>query len=134
VPGTVLLVEDEPDLIQVMEIALRRMGLDVVVVRSGAQAVQITRSRHIDVVTVDRGLPDMDGTVVAAQMRAGGFRGGILVTSGYSGREHVNACRSAGADGVLSKPFALSELVGRVTELIGAAEAVQTPTPSLVHG
>ncbi len=129
-----LLVEDEPDLIQVMDRALSRVGLEVVVARSGAQAVQITRSRHIDVVTVDRGLPDMDGTVVAAQMRADGFRGGILVTSGYSGREHVNACRSAGADGVLGKPFALSELVGRVAELIGAAEAVQAPTPSLIYG
>lgn len=134
VPRTVLLVEDEPDLIQVMERALRRAGLDVVVARSGAQAVQITRSRHIDVVTVDRGLPDMDGTVVTAQMRAGGFRGGILVTSGHSGREHVDACRSAGADGVLCKPFALSELVGRVAELFGAAEAVQAPSPSLVRG
>jgi two-component system KDP operon response regulator KdpE len=130
----VLLVEDEPDLIDVMEFALRRGGHDVVVVRSGAHAVQITQSRHIDVVTVDRGLPDMDGTVVTAQMRAGGFQGGILVTSGHSGRDHENACRSAGADGVLGKPFTLSELVGRVEELIGAAEAVQAPARSLVHG
>jgi two-component system KDP operon response regulator KdpE len=130
----VLLVEDEPDLISVMERALSRAGHEVVVAQSGAQAIQVTRSRHIDVVTVDRGLPDMDGTVVAAQMRAGGFRGGIVVTSGYSGREHVDACLSAGADGVLCKPFALSELVDRVAELIGAAEAVQAPAPSLVHG
>jgi two-component system KDP operon response regulator KdpE len=129
----VLLVEDEPDLMQVMELALRRVGFDVVVARSGAQAVEITRSRHIDVVAVDRGLPDMDGTVATAQMRAGGFRGGILITSGYSGREHVNACRSAGADGVLGKPFALSELVGRVSALIGDTEAIQAPIPSLVH-
>lgn len=129
-----LLVEDEPDLIQVMELALCRAGLDVVVVTSGAQAVQTALSRHIDVVTLDRGLPDMDGTAVTAQMRAGGFRGGILITSAYSGQEHVNACRSAGADGVLTKPFALSELVDRVAELIGASEAVWAPTPNPVHG
>ena len=119
-----LLVEDEPDLIQVMEIALRRAGFDVVVAQSGARAVQTTLSRHIDVVTVDRGLPDMDGTVAAAKMRAAGFRGGILVTSGHSGSEHVDACRAAGADDVLDKPFALSELVDRVAGLLGAPEAV----------
>jgi DNA-binding response OmpR family regulator len=120
----VLLVEDEPDLIQVMEVALRRGGFDVVVAESGAQAVHTALSRPIDVVMVDRGLPDMDGTVATAQMRAGGYRGGILVTSGHSGPEHVDACRAAGADDVLDKPFALSELVSRVAQLLGAPEAV----------
>ena len=102
--------------------------------RSGVLAVQTALSRDIDVVTVDRDLPHMDGTVVTAQMRAGGFRGGILVIVGHSGREHVDACRSAGVDGVLCKPFALSELVGRVAALIGAPEAVEAPTLSPVHG
>ena len=119
-----LLVEDEPDLAHVMSEALLRAGHEVVVADTGARALATIRSRHVDVVVVDRGLPDGDGTAAVAQMRALGFTGAVLVTSGYVGPEHEAACRDAGADGVLSKPFRLAELVERVQELVDGQELV----------
>jgi DNA-binding response OmpR family regulator len=111
---TVLIVEDEPDLAQVMELALARAGFEVVTVGTGNDARAAVVDRHVDVVVMDRGLPDMDGLEATASLRADGFLGAILVTSGHAGPDHVAACLGAGADDVLGKPFTLAELVERV--------------------
>ena len=111
---TVLLVEDEPDLAQAMALALGRAGFDVVTVDSGSEARVGITDRHVDVVVMDRGLPDMDGLEATASLRAAGFLGAVLVTSGHAGPDHVAASLGAGADDVLGKPFTLVELVERV--------------------
>ena len=111
---TVLIVEDEPDLAQVMELALGRAGFDVLAVDTGSEARAVIGSRQVDVVVMDRGLPDMDGLEATAFLRAAGFLGAVLVTSGHAGTDHVAASLGAGADDVLGKPFTLSELVDRV--------------------
>jgi len=110
----VLIVEDEPDLAQVMELALGRAGFDVATVDTGGEARAVVVRRRVDVVVMDRGLPDMDGLEAAASLRADGFLGAVLVTSGHAGADHVAACLGAGADDVLGKPFTLAELVDRV--------------------
>jgi DNA-binding response OmpR family regulator len=111
---TVLIVEDEPDLAQVMELALGRAGFDVVAVDTGSEARAVIARRQVDVVVMDRGLPDMDGLEATAFLRAAGFLGAVLVTSGHAGTDHVAASLGAGADDVLGKPFTLAELVDRV--------------------
>ncbi|WP_416955062.1 response regulator transcription factor [Nocardioides sp. T5] len=111
---TVLIVEDEPDLAQVMELALGRAGFDVLAVDTGSEARAVIVSRQVDVVVMDRGLPDMDGLEATAFLRAAGFLGAVLVTSGHAGTDHVAASLGAGADDVLGKPFTLAELVERV--------------------
>jgi DNA-binding response OmpR family regulator len=115
VPTTVLVVEDEPDLAHVMALALRRSGYDVVTVDAGDAARDVVAERQVDVVVMDRGLPGgMDGLEATALLRADGYPGAVLVTSGHAGADHVAACLDAGADGVLGKPFALADLVERV--------------------
>ena len=109
-----LIVEDEPDLAQVMELALGRAGFDVLTVDTGTEARASVGGRRVDVVVMDRGLPDMDGLEAIASLRADGFLGAVLVTSGHAGPDHVAACLGAGADDVLGKPFTLAELVDRV--------------------
>ncbi len=127
VPISVLLVEDEPDLAHVMSLALQRAGHQVVMADTGARAVEIIGSAHVDVVVADRGLPDMDGAEAVAQMRALGYSGAVLVTSGHTGEEHEAVCREAGADRVLSKPFKLAEMVERVRQLASGRELVAGP-------
>ncbi len=113
-----LLVEDEPDLAQAMALALSRAGFDVVTVDSGSGARASIGGRRADVVVMDRGLPDMDGLEATASLRADGFLGAVLVTSGHAGPDHVAACLGAGADDVLGKPFTLVELVERVRDSV----------------
>ncbi|HEX5918796.1 MAG TPA: response regulator [Nocardioides sp.] len=111
---TVLIVEDEPDLAQAMALAIGRAGFEVLTVDTGADARVTVGRREVDVVVMDRGLPDMDGLEATASLREDGFLGAIVVTSGHAGPEHVDACLAAGADDVLGKPFSLAELVDHV--------------------
>jgi DNA-binding response OmpR family regulator len=114
VPPTVLIVEDEPDLADVMGLALARAGFDVRTVSTGGDARAHVGRGGVDVVVMDRGLPDMDGLDATASLRSDGFLGAVLVTSGHAGPDHAAACLGAGADDVLGKPFSLAELVDRV--------------------
>ena len=116
-PTTVLLVEDEPDLVRVMTISLSRAGFDVLVCGTSAEASEIVASHHVDILITDRGLPDADGADLVRDVRRDGFAGAVLVASGRSGAAHDEECRAAGADGVLAKPFRLAELVARLTSL-----------------
>ncbi|WP_374456689.1 response regulator transcription factor [Nocardioides sp.] len=114
---TVLLVEDEPDLVRVMTLSLTRAGFDVLVSGTSADAVEVLASRHVDVMIADRGLPDADGADLVRRVRRDGFTGTVLIASGRSGTAHDEECLAAGADGVLAKPFRLADLVARLHAL-----------------
>ena len=118
VPTTVLLVEDEPDLVRVMTISLTRAGFDVLVCGTSADAVEIIGTNQVDIMITDRGLPDADGADLVRQVRRDGFAGPVLIASGRSGAAHDEECLAAGADGVLSKPFRLADLVTRLHALV----------------
>ena len=111
---TVLIVEDEPDLARVMALAIGRAGFDVLTVDTGAAARATVSRSAVDVVVMDRGLPDMDGLEATASLREDGYLGALVVTSGHAGPDHVAACLGAGADDVLGKPFGLADLVEHV--------------------
>ncbi len=117
-PTTVLIVDDEPDLVHVMELCLVRAGFDVVAVGAGQAARDAAASREIDVVVMDRGLPDMDGLEATTLLRGDGYAGAVIVVSGHVGPEHVAASLEAGADHVLAKPFRLAELVEHVQMVV----------------
>lgn len=114
VPATVLIVEDEPDLAHVMRVVLTRAGFQVHGEGAGEAARTLAGQVHLDAVVMDRGLPDMDGLEAVGLLRSDGYRGPILVVSGFAGAEHVAASLAAGADAVLAKPFSLTDLVEQV--------------------
>lgn len=113
-----LLVEDEPDLVRVMTISLSRAGFEVLVCGTSADATDLLATHHVDIMITDRGLPDADGTDLVRQVRRDGFTGAVLIASGRSGADHDEECHAAGADGVLSKPFRLADLVTRLHSLV----------------
>jgi DNA-binding response OmpR family regulator len=114
VAATVLIVEDEPDLVHVMRLVLTRAGFDVHCEGAGEAARTRVRQVHVDAVVMDRGLPDMDGLEAVRLLRSDGYRGPILVVSGCAGPEHESTSLDAGADAVLAKPFSLADLVEQV--------------------
>lgn len=109
-----LIVDDEPDLAHAMELVLTRAGFSCQTTGSGHAARAVVLRDHIDVVVMDRGLPDMDGLDATALLRADGYAGPLVVVSGYGAADHVAASLAAGADVVLVKPFPLAELVAEV--------------------
>ncbi len=109
----VLIVEDEPALLRALRINLRARGYDVAAAASGREALGEARRRPPDVVVLDLGLPDLDGTEVIRDLR-GWSRAPVIVLSGRAGSEDKIGALDAGADDYVTKPFDMEELLARL--------------------
>jgi two-component system KDP operon response regulator KdpE len=110
---SVLVVDDEPQIVRALRVNLRARGYDVLVALNGKQALEMTAHHHPDLVILDLGLPDIDGVDVVRGLR-GWTTVPILI---LSGRDHSVAkvtALDAGADDYVTKPFNVDELLARL--------------------
>jgi two-component system, OmpR family, KDP operon response regulator KdpE len=119
----VLVVDDDPMLTRALRITLRAVGYEVVAAPDGRAALRDAAAEHPDLVILDLGLPDLDGTEVLAGLRPW-FTGPVLVLSARADSHDKIAALDAGADDYVSKPFDMGELLARLRALLrrGAAE------------
>jgi two-component system KDP operon response regulator KdpE len=110
---TVLVVDDEPQLLRTLAINLRARKYDVHTAATGAQALTIASAHPPDVVILDLGLPDMEGTEVVAGLR-GWTEVPIIVLSGRTDSADKVDALDAGADDYVTKPFGMEELLARL--------------------
>ncbi len=112
----VLVVEDNAGIREVVEALLRQRGHDVIACSSAEEALAVTDDEAIPIVVLDWGLPGMDGLELCRRLRArpGGEESVILVLTGHSDREDVDAVVAAGANDYLTKPFRLEWLEARI--------------------
>ena len=109
----ILVVDDEPQIIRALRVNLRARDYDVDTAPDGTTALQAAFRRHPDLIVLDLGLPDMDGTEVIRGLR-GWTSIPIIVLSGRAGsQDKVNAL-DAGADDYITKPFGVDELLARI--------------------
>ncbi|WP_287929671.1 response regulator [Arthrobacter sp.] len=111
--NTVLVVDDEQQILRALQINLHAHGYQVVTAPNGAAALQAAQTHAIDVVVLDLGLPDMDGLDVIAGLR-GWTEVPIIVLSARHGSFDVVEALDAGADDYVTKPFGLDELLARL--------------------
>jgi two-component system KDP operon response regulator KdpE len=109
----VLVVEDEPQLLRALTIHLRALHYEVHGAASGGEALRLASARPPDLVILDLGLPDMDGTQVIAGLR-GWTDVPILVLSGRTDSADKVGALDAGADDYVTKPFGMEELLARL--------------------
>ena len=109
----VLVVDDDPALARALSINLRARGYDVDVAGTGGAALRLAAARPPDVVVLDLGLPDMDGTEVVAGLH-GWSDAPIIVLSARTGQADKVAALDAGADDYVVKPFGMDELLARL--------------------
>jgi two-component system KDP operon response regulator KdpE len=112
----VLVVDDDPQLTRALRITLRASGYEVATAGDGRTALQEASARHPDLVILDLGLPDLDGTEVLAGLRPW-FTGPVLVLSARADSQDKVGALDAGADDYVSKPFDMSELLARLRAL-----------------
>lgn len=110
---TVLIVEDEPQLLRALQINLRTRGYHPVTAVDGASALAAASKHRPDLVLLDLGLPDMDGVQVISALRAWS-QVPIIVLSARHGPEDKVEALDAGADDYVTKPFGLDELLARL--------------------
>ncbi|MHA7306176.1 response regulator [Arthrobacter sp. TMN-49] len=110
---TVLVVDDEPQILRALQINLHAHGYTVVPAPNGTAALAAAQTQAIDVVVLDLGLPDMDGLEVIAGLR-GWTEVPIIVLSARHGSHDKVEALDAGADDYVTKPFGLDELLARL--------------------
>ena len=115
--GTVHVVEDEREIRELLRRYLERAGFAVLTTGSGAQALQMLDEHTADIVVLDLGLPDVDGTEV---LRAARTSGGVPVVVLTARSEVVDRIRGLelGADDYVTKPFSPTEVVLRVQAVL----------------
>lgn len=114
-----LVVEDDHELAALRSRALTQDGMAVDAVLDGATALSRLAATSFDAVVLDVGLPCVNGLEVCARLRAAGSTVPVLMLSARDSTDDVDAGRRAGATDYLLKPFTLTELVGRLDDLIG---------------
>jgi two-component system KDP operon response regulator KdpE len=113
----VLVVDDDPQLTRALRITLHAAGYDVSSAADGRTALAKTAEDHPDLVVLDLGLPDLDGTDVLAGLRPW-FTGPVLVLSARADSHDKVGALDAGADDYVSKPFDMGELLARLRALL----------------
>ncbi|HZN39719.1 MAG TPA: response regulator [Planctomycetota bacterium] len=112
----ILLIEDEPDILEVIQYNLEREGHKVVACRNGEQGLSRIRTDNPDLVILDIMLPGMDGVEVCRQVKSDPITRSIpvIMVTAKSEESDVVLGLGIGADDYISKPFSPRELVARV--------------------
>ncbi len=115
----VLLVEDEPNIVESLRFLLERAGFDIFVETEGPAALDAVLRAPPDVLVLDVMLPELDGYEVLRQLRANRATQSlpVLMLTAKGQKENRETALEAGADMFMTKPFANAEIVTAVSEL-----------------
>ena len=119
--STVLVVDDDPGVLDVVAFTLRREGFDVDEERDGASALAAARAHDYDIVILDVMLPQMSGTDVCRALRAESDVPIVMLTARDAERDRVSGLE-LGADDYVTKPFSSAELLSRVRAILRRRE------------
>lgn len=129
--ATVLVVDDDPQILRALRINLAAHGYTVLVAADGSSALRAAADGHPDAVVLDLGLPDLDGVDVI-----GGLRGWtsvpVLVLSARTDSGDKVRALDAGADDYVTKPFGMAELLARLRAALRRSAAATTGTGEAV--
>ena len=128
---TILVVEDEPVIREVIEAALVLHGYDVAAAAFGAQALQELKKGSIDAIVLDLLMPVMSGLEFLARMAADHGTIPVLVITGGE-RSLIEGALRLGASASLMKPFHVTDLADAVGELLGTDAAAEPTVPVTV--
>lgn len=112
-----VIIEDDRDIRELIEVVLRQAGFDVHAVTTGADGVEAVRSNSPDIVTLDLGLPDIDGFEAARQIRSFSDSYIVMLSARAEELDTLMGLES-GADDYLTKPFRPRELRARVAAMM----------------
>ncbi|MCU4749889.1 MULTISPECIES: response regulator transcription factor [unclassified Streptomyces] len=134
-PARVLVVDDEPDLVEVLSRALRYEGWQVRTATDGVSALGVAREFRPDAVVLDWMLPGIDGPGVLRALRGEPSQACVLFLTARDAVEDRIAGITAGADDYVTKPFSLEEVLARLRGLLRrAGTALEPPGSRLAVG
>lgn len=119
---TILLVDDDRDILAAMQATLSEMGPEILTAQDGNQAVELAEQKTPDLVVLDQMLPKRSGFLVMEKLKRGKAKNDpprVIMITGNQGARHKVYAQSLGVDVYLNKPFRMERLVEAVIKLIG---------------
>jgi two-component system OmpR family response regulator len=114
----ILVVDDEPSIVDAVATALRYEGYEVEQAVTGRQALTTATAFDPDLIVLDWMLPDIEGIEVGRRLRELGYETAILFLTAKDATENKVEALRAGGDDYVTKPFSLAELVARVQAIL----------------
>lgn len=129
--GNILVVDDEPFILDITCEGLKEIGYSVFAARNGREAVDIFRSNQdrIDLVILDLIMPEMDGSETYRHLRELVPEVRVLLTSGYDYNQRVESLRRQGCRGFIQKPFDITTLSEKVELILKQPDQQQVESP-----
>ena len=120
--ATILVVDDDPVILQLLQVNFEMEGFTVITAADGRQGVDRTRSDRPDIVVSDVMMPKMSGIELVAELKADPATRSIpiLLLTAKAQQADIGAGMDAGADDYVTKPFEPLDLVDRVNRLLGS--------------
>jgi two-component system KDP operon response regulator KdpE len=128
---TILVVDDEPQIRRALRTSLEAHGYQVRTASNGTEAIEVAAEAAPDLVFLDLGLPDLDGTQVIERVRSFSDVPVIVISVRDRQTDKVEAL-DAGADDYVTKPFAMEELLARLRAALRRTHA-EEPAPAVLR-
>ncbi len=122
----VLVVDDEPNIRELVEVALKFHGCSVATAASGKEAIRQADADKPDLIVLDVMLPDMDGFEVCRRLRAGGNEVPVIFLTARDTSSDTVTGLAIGGDDYVTKPFSVEALVARVRAVLRRASRTAT--------
>jgi len=119
---SVLVVDDDPDIVATVRMAFEAAGAKVTTARDGNKAVELARSIDPDLIVLDMMMPKRSGFLVMESIkpqRKAGTRPYVIMITANEGKRHEQYAKYLGVDGYLNKPFSMDVLMERSCTLLG---------------
>ena len=117
-PVKVLVVDDEPNIVELLNVSLKFQGFDVRTAASGTEALRIAREFNPDAYILDVMMPGMDGFELLTKLRSEGLDGPVLYLTAKDAVENRIHGLTIGADDYVTKPFSLEEVITRLRVIL----------------
>jgi two-component system OmpR family response regulator len=130
----ILVVDDEPNIVDVISMALRFEGFEVESAATGAEAIAAVAARRPQLLVLDVMLPDIDGFEVARRLSSARAQVPIIFLTARDSTEDVVHGLTLGGDDYVTKPFSLEELVARIRTILRRSGLSQATSSRLVFG
>jgi diguanylate cyclase (GGDEF)-like protein len=127
----ILVVDDDPDILQFVEMNLDMEGFDTQTAESGRVALEVARERPPDLILLDVMMPELDGLTVLRRLRSSPATASIpvvLLTAKALAEDRVRGL-DLGADDYITKPFDIEELLARVKAVLRRAQQMRDLSP-----
>lgn len=122
---TILIVEDEEDILDLMEYTLTKEGYDIITCIDTSNVRDMLDEEDISLILMDRNLPGIEGSLYIQKLREEGYNQPVIYVSAKNSSDEIVEGFDAGGDDYITKPFNLNELKARVKALIKRTNKVQ---------